>query len=357
MDNIINDSWLLFGLAVAWFISSLLKVKPFKIKNGETKDGHPKYQIVSFSTVIALTGAVLFTALFLSSLVNFQTDTDGVALICLLACLKFVWNGSKQVAYKTQTGLFDLISGKPIETLSTGIHLTDPLLEMATISTNGEPDISADLQELEIEIPQLDWIQSADSGFQVLVKEISFMIELELEDVKQLFDIEGGAEKVRDRIVKFTRDFFRDEIPEFMAEEIDQDKRAVIALLADKLKSDLNKFCEESHYPYRIPDDSKIIIGDTQLEDDYYAAMKKKKLAKLEQKALDVAAKRTTKRLLKRGRELLPNGSEDAQLKAAQVSLGITPKTVEEKSFAVSGDLLGAIKTGLGNMKIHISKN
>jgi hypothetical protein len=250
----------------------------------------------------------------------------------------FIYNGGKSLSYKTQTGVWDNITGKPIGVMKEGdLNWSDSVFTKTTTSVNGEPNVSADLQEIEIVIESTPDIQTKTRGVQAKVKEISFMLHLH-GHIDRLFDIEGGRETILRRINKFTLQFFQDRVGQIEATTLDQDKGTQIRTLADQLKLEVNQFCRDNNYPFDIV--NVVTIGDTELDPSYYAALAKKEIALLTQEALDVDANALLARIDKIGKALLKGTtySDADRLQAAQITLGIVKKDIQFKKFGVDPD-------------------
>lgn len=292
------------------------------------------------SLLIAIAGALYFTYKFLDGVGN--EDYSISPLIFLIVCCLYILAGSKNVAYKTQTAVFSRLSGNPTGViLSAGLNWIDPIFEIATVSVNGTPNISVDLQKLKIEISETPEMQTQTRGIKAKVKHITFMLKLR-GDIRELFDIEGGTKTVRDRIKAFVLEFFLDEIGHTDPVDLDVDKGGTIIRLAEDLKKEVNEFCTENNYPYQIV--STVTIGDTELEKAYYDALSKKALATLNQDAEDIIATRLRQRLVDFGQNVLRNeGSPKEQMEAAMIALKITPKTINDHKYVVDATIAKAL--------------
>lgn len=289
------------------------------------------------TSLVLGTLAIILFAIYFLILLSFQKWSAIWPIIyCLLYCL-YIYEGSKSVALKTATGVVSKVTNEFVGYIGAGLHWADPIFEIVTISVDGVPNKSADLQKLTVEISETPLMQTATRGIQVRIKRINFMLELIASNIQELFNIEGGSETIRERIVEYIDEFFLEKISKLAPEKIDQNKAETIKKLAEELEEEVNEFCKKNNYPYQIS--SKVIIGDTELEAKYYEVLAKKEFMKLEQEALDVESEMIRKRLLDLGNNLLPTASENEKLKAAMVALKITPKTIEEKTFGVSPEI------------------
>jgi hypothetical protein len=337
MENFTTNAWILLGIFIVMLILKLI------------------LPIISYlgkiSLWIALLGAIYFARIFVN-LLNTDTDLNLWPLISCILCCIYIIKGGKTVAYKTTTGVFSKITRKPVGYMNAGsLNWACPIFEIVTISVNGVPGTSADLQELKVLIAETPLMQTATRGIQAKVKKISFMLKLD-GNIAELFNVEGGAKTIRKRIVEFADEFFLDKISHITPEDLDQNKAKIIKKLAADLQREMNEFCKKNHYPYNVS--SQVIIGDTELEPEYYKVLAKKEFASLEQDALDIDATRLKARLLDLGTSLLPTGTENERLKAAMVALKITPKTIEEKSYGVSPEISELMKELAG---IFFKKN
>lgn len=319
-------SWIFFILLAIWIIQKVAGKR--------------------YSTEIAVSGAIIYSAIIVK-MAAFDDDFSYFCLFYLLICLRFIYYGSKQVPFKTQTALFDEITGKPIpgKILQAGIHFTDPILEKVTASTNGEPDVTVDMQEVRIKIHQTPQMQTKTRGIKALVRHIGLMLKLKGGDLSRAFDVEGGVETMKKRIEDYVFEIVNEKISQTEAQRMDQDKKKFIHdELAPFIKDEVNKFCLKpaNNYPYEIDED--VTIGDTELDEIYYIALGKKAITIMEQEAENEKAKMIRERLLETGKFLMPGGSEAEQLRAAQVSLGIVPKTITEKKIALDVDTLQAAR-------------
>lgn len=290
--------------------------------------------------IIAILGfAIIFLALvFIGSWSAFWP-----IIYCLLFCF-YVYKGSKSVAYKTATGVFSRITNKLIGRIEAGLRWADPIYEVVTVSVDGTPNLTVDLQQLEIEIVETQEMHTSTRGIKAKVRNVVMMLEVIKEEIPQLFEIEGGTLTVRERITSYINFFFLDEIGKINPVDLDEDKGNTLKVLAKKLRIAVNRFCRKNLYPYEIPKGSIVTIGDTELEAEYYKVLAKKEFMKLEQDALNVEAEMLKKRVLDLGNSLLPTATENEKLKAAMVALKITPKTIEEKTYGVSTEISVLLK-------------
>jgi len=327
MDQFIFDTGILLGLLVILVVLKLLRIRA--------------------SLFIAISGFVFFAVEFLMILSNDEFNI--IPIIYTLVCGSYIIAGGKKLAYKTQTGVFDEITGQPVAVMKTGTGWADPLFEKTTISVDGPKNISADLQQVKILIESTPAMQTKARGIQAKVKEIVFMLKFietgnDLENMKKLFDIEGGIVTIQKRVFLSTLEFFLDRVGQLLPVKLDTDKCDTLRQLGIDLKVWINNFCHDNNYPYEIPLSSTVTIGDTELDAAYYAVLARKTYEVLEQNAQDVTARRLRKRLIETGKQLLPNGSESEQLAAAKIALGITPKTIQDKKITLDGDLLRAMQ-------------
>lgn len=298
------------------------------------------YEIKS-SLWIAAIGAFIFAYRFYSSIGdNFSLWH----LVFCIICCRYIMAGGKSLALKTASGVFSKVTKKSVGLMEAGsLNWADPLFEVVTISVDGVPNISIDLQKLEITIEETALMQTSTSGIQAKVKNLSFILKLtNIDDIQRLLEIEGGVTTVRKRIIKYVGEIIMILISQLSPEDIDQDKNATIETLADEIELRVNAFCLLNDYPYSII--NTVIIGDTELEQKYYEVLAKKEFTRLEQDGLDVEADRIKVRLIALGTSVLPTGTKDEQLKAAMIALKITPKTLEEKSFGVSPEVAILLK-------------
>jgi hypothetical protein len=323
----VHNSWIfLVFLAVIVYLKLKYPKKSFEMKA---------------SLIVAIMGTIIFATIFITSIEdNFNLWP---LIYCLLFCY-YIYAGGKKVAYKTTTGVFSKKSGEPIGHMNAGsfMNWADPIFEIVTVSVDGVPNKSADLQKLEIIIPETPLMQTSTRGIQAKVKKISFMLKLEAGKLFELLDIEGGAVTVKERIVEYIDEFFLKKISKKSPEDLDQDKENTIKTLAKNLKKEVNDFCNDNNYPYQITGD--VIIADTELEAKYYEVLSKREFTKLEQEAKDVEAKKLRGRLAKFGKQILPNGTEKEQMDAAYIGLGIVKRDINENKIAVDPELIQLVK-------------
>ncbi|HLP86654.1 MAG TPA: hypothetical protein VK153_02150 [Candidatus Paceibacterota bacterium] len=294
------------------------------------------------SLIIAICGAILFAARFIYLLIG---EFNLWPLIFCVICCVFIYKGSKTVAFKTTTGVFSKITQKYVGHMDQGsLNWADPMFEVVTINVDGSPNISLDLQELKIEVLSTPDMHTKVRGIRAKVKNIVFMLEIIEDEMPYLFEIEGGGETIKKRILSFINLFFLDEIGKIDPVDLDEDKGEILKKLASRLKRSVNSFCKKNHYPYKIPNGSIATIGDTELETKYYEVLAKKEFTKLEQDGFDVEAERIRERLLTLGNALLPTATDNEKLKAAMVAIKITPKTIEEKTFGVNTEISALLK-------------
>lgn len=293
--------------------------------------------VMRTSLILGIIAILSFAVIFLAFVFIGSRATFWPMLYCLLFCF-YIYMGAKSVPFKTATAVFSRVTNLMVGRIGAGLHWVDPLFERATTSVDGVPNQTIDLQELKIDIEESTEHHTATKGIKARVKKIVFMLKV-TEDIPRLFDIEGGPETVRERVLGQINFILLDEIGQILPVTLDKDKGNTIKDLAKRLKDRVNQFCQDNDYPYEIPGNSEITIGDTELEAEYYKVLAKKEFMKLEQDALNVEAKMLKKRLLNLGNSLLPTATENEKLKAAMVALKITPKTIEEKTFGVSPEI------------------
>lgn len=295
------------------------------------------------SLILGIIAILTFAIIFLIAIILENWSAFWPIVYCLLFCF-YIYKGAKSVPYKTATGVFSRITNELVGRIEAGLNWADPIYEVITVSVDGTPNLTVDLQQLEIEIVETSEMHTSTRGIKAKVKNVIIMLEVIKEEIPQLFEIEGGTLTVRERITSYINFFFLDEIGKLKPVNLDKDKGETLKDLAEKLKRAVNEFCKKNEYPYEIPPDSVVTIGDTELETKYYEVLAKKEFTKLEQDGFDVEAKRIRTRLLNLGNHLLPTATENEKLKAAMVALKITPKTIEEKSYGVSTEVSVLLK-------------
>ena len=315
MEFVINGSILL-----VLFVIILLS----KVINPETSY---EYKV---SLIVAGFGAIIFAFRFVSIISN-----DGFnlwPLFCLIGCGVYIASGGVKVSYKTVSGVFSTITKKPIGIIRAGTNWVDPWFEEIKANPDGPLNKSLDLQELLIEIPEIPWMQTQKRGVQAKIKNISFMLELN-GDIRNLLNIEGGVKTVRKRINSYIEEFFLEHISMKDPLEIDQNKHKTIKDFTEKLEKEVNYWCLKKKYPYKIKEG--IIISDVELEPEYYKVLAKAEYTRLEQEGKDVEAKALRIRVADFGKHILPNASEQQQIEAAMLALGIIKKDIQERKFAI----------------------
>lgn len=318
----VYNAWWLLGLFIIITLSKVLLPKEsFKIQ---------------LSLIIALGGLIFFGFRFVS---NVADNFNLWPFISCVVCGIYIISGGKTIQAKTISGVQSKFTKRFVGVMNAGTDWADPIFEIVTVSVDGIPNKSADLQKLEIIIPETPLMQTSTRGIQAKVKKISFMLELEEGKMLELLEIEGGVVTVRERVVEYIDEFFLGKISQLSPEKLDQDKKAIIETLAEELKEEVNEFCTDTdnNYPYQIT--GSVIIADTELEVKYYEALSKKEFAKLEQQAKDVEANKLRLRLYKFGKKSLPNASEKEQVEYALVALKVVPREIKENKFAIDPEL------------------
>jgi len=293
---------------------------------------------VSYEFKLSLIIAVLVIIYFsVFTVINLNLFTF---IYCLALCF-FVYKGGNDVPIKTATGVFSTVNNNYLGRMDTGSftlkNWADPIFNKVTANVDGIPNTTIDLQPLKVEVMETPEMQTKTRGIQCVVKNIVLMLKFE-GDMKLLFDIEGSVQTIKERCTSFVLEFFLDKIGEMNPVDLDTDKGNTLRNLGNQLRTELNQFCKDNKYPYKIGKNSTVTIGDTELDKEYYKVLGAKKYAELEQDAEDVKANRLTTRLRSKGLELLPNGTEAEQFAAAKVALGITKETIEKKTFGLDGD-------------------
>ena len=335
MKTLIFDSWILIGLFLIILLSKIVNPR----KSYELK----------ISLILGCIGTIIFSIQFLFFLTGkFHFWPILFSIIFCYICLEYIKSGGKTVKFKTMTAVFSNINGEIIGKMYAGsLNWADPIFEKVTVSIDGIPNISADLQKLEIIIPQSDRMHTAEPGIQAKIRKINFMLVLDsAADIDLLFEIEGGSKTIRERIESCIEKFLIKSIGKIKPEDLDTDRGNILNCLGIDLGLEVNNFCKDT-YPYKVTD--KVNIGDIELDEVYYTALSKEKLAKLEQKAKDAEAVSLKVRLKDLGDSLLPNGTPAEKLAAAQLTLGITKKDTKEIKFSTDGDT-GDILKNIANI-------
>jgi hypothetical protein len=332
--ELINCVWILVTLLVIILISKILIPKESY-----------KYYV---SLVVVIVGVIYFLIRMFTLLsialdpeneFSFSFLAPGIALII---CLIYIYFGGKSLKAKTSSCVVSNVTKEIVGIMNAGdLNWADPLFENVTIDVNGTPNKSIDLRSLRIEIEETPSIQTLKRGIQAKVKNIIIMLQI-TGDIRQVFNVEDGRTTMKKNILDYVEEFFLEKITHLDPEDLDQNKMDTIHYLRSELQSEVNKYCTENGYPYVIS--STPIIGDTELDTKYYEALAKEAFAELDQRALDVEARRIKTRLLDLGKSLLPGSSENEQLKAAMVALKITPKSIEEKTYGASPEILELAK-------------
>ena len=290
------------------------------------------------SLILGIVAVINYTLSFLIILMIESWSIFWPLLYCLLFCY-YLYRGAKTVAFKTTTGVFSQITNKLVGRMNAGTNWADPIFEIVTTNIDGVPNISIDLQELEMEILETPDMHTAIRGIKAKVRNVVFMLEVKENDISQLFEIEGGRSTIKHRILAYSNFFFLDEIGKINPVDLDEDKGNILGNLADKLKIGINYFCLKNNYPYEIPDDSRVTIGDTELDEEYYKVLSRKEYAKLEQDAKDIEAIKLRERISAFGEHNLPNGSKKEQTDYALIGLGIVKKDIQERKYAIDSEL------------------
>lgn len=289
--------------------------------------------------IIAILG---FTIIFLALVLIGSWAAFWPMLYLLLSCL-YIYKGAVSVPFKTATAVFSRVTNLMVGRIGEGLRWADPIFETVTTSVDGIPNQTIDLQELKIDIEESTEHHTATKGIKAKVKKIVFMLEV-TEDIPRLFDIEGGPKTVLERVLGQINFILLDEIGQILPVVLDEDKGNTIKELAERLKDRVNQFCQDNDYPYKIPNNSEVIIGDTELDAEYYKVLAKREYAKLEQKAKDLEAQKLQKRIKLFGKRSLPMGTEKEQEQHALISLGIVKKDIQEKKYSLDTDLVQLAK-------------
>lgn len=270
-------------------------------------------------------------------------DYNLSSLLGFLFCGTLVVMGGKDVAFKTVITVFSKLTNKPIGQMSAGaFNWSCPFT--TKVSTDDSKHKAADLQSLEITIPQIGPVQTKTRGIQVTFHKLSFMLKLVPERLNEIYEVEGGLETMRKKIEDFVFEFFeknaKKKTPEFL--DIDSDGDDPVEWITGELIKEIDKFCNDNSYPYLISlnknVESQITLRSIELDAAYYEALGKKKFAELDADANDLKAQRLMERIKQTGRGILPNSSEQDQAKEAKIALGITPQTFQQNDFGISTD-------------------
>lgn len=289
------------------------------------------------SLILGISAILFFAIVFLITIVIGKWTPIWAIIYFIIFCL-YIYLGSKDVALKTITGVFSRVTNKLIGNMTAGLGWADPIFEKTTTNINGVENESIDLQELEIEIHETSLMHTSKRGIQAKVKNVVFMLEVIENRIPELFEIEGGKETIKNRILSYINFFFLDEIGKILPTDLDEDKGNTLKKLSKKLRKSVNKFCVTEHYPFEIPHHSEVTIGDTELEAEYYKVLAKEEYAKLENKAKDIDAEKLRERIANFGKHNLPNGTEKEQNDHALIALGIVKKDMQENKYAIDSD-------------------
>jgi hypothetical protein len=312
MEQFIQNSW---ACLIVFGIITILKLV------------FPKLSYTWKTSLLVAGVAIIHFAVKFLNLIDNDSFSIWPIIFCIIWCI-FIISGGKTVAYKTVTGVFSRKTREVVGTMHAGaLNWADPIFEITTTSVDGIPNKSADLQELQIKITETPLMHTSTSGIQAKVKRISLMLKL-VGDIRELLEIEGGVSTIRERVTEDVEEYFLKAISHISPTSLDKDKANTIEKLAIDLRTRVNKFCSDNYYPYQIT--KEVIIGDTELEAEYYKVLAKKEFTRLEANAKDLDARRLKKRLLDLGKNLLPTSNEVEQLRQAMISLGITPKDIKE---------------------------
>lgn len=270
-------------------------------------------------------------------------DYNLSSLLGFLFCGTLVVMGGKNVAFKTVITVFSNLTNKPIGQMNTGaFNWSCPFTTKVSIDDTGHK--AADLQSLEITIPQIGPVQTQTRGIRATFHKLSFMLKLVPERLNEIYEIEGGLETMRKKIDDFIFKFFekiaKQKNPEFL--DINSYGADPVEWITELLVKEIDKFCNNNSYPYLISlskdGGSQITLRSIELDAAYYEALGKKRYAELDADANDLKATRLTERIQHTGQGILPNGSEKDQAKEAKIALGITPQTFQQNDFGISSD-------------------
>jgi hypothetical protein len=298
------------------------------------------YQLKT-SFILGSIGLIFYVLYFFKLLINEEYLLSFWPAAGIVTAILYIVAGGRTVAFKTQTGVFSSISGHPVGILNAGsLHWVDPFFERTTVDP-GKDNVSANLKELHILIEKTDELQTADRGIRAVLKEISIMVHL-TGDIREIFEIEGGMETILIRIRSFIDEHLIHEIGHIMPVDLDTDKKNTLNKLTEGLEHSINQYCRRMNYPYQVVNrsnqESDILIGDVELDKAYYEALALKSLTILRNHAKDEDARSLRERLLAMGKQLLPNGTASEQLNAAQISLEIVKKNINETKFGINVD-------------------
>jgi len=324
--ELVNLSWIMIALFLAIVLVKILIPEiSYKLR---------------LSLIIAIVGALIFASIFVATATSLVSNS----LIFCGICLFYIYKGGKTVALKTMSGVFSKVTKKSVGIMNAGsLNWACPIFEVVTVSVDGIPNKSADLQKLKVTIHETPPMQTAKRGIQAKIKHISFMLVLDPDRISDLLEIEGGAETIQERIVEFSEEFFLEQVADLTPEALDQDKKKTIDHLKKHLWKHTEDFCDENGYPYHIVEKS-VVIGDTELDAQYYEALARKEYAKLEQDAKDVEAIALRERISKFGKDLLPGASKKEQTDKALIALAIVKKDISEKRFGIDPEIASLAK-------------
>jgi hypothetical protein len=340
MGTFLFSVWLFFGLTVVVFILKLIAPKE-------------SYELRT-SLIVAIAGFAVYAINFLMFIIDKEYLHALWPALGIAACATYIIAGGRSVAFKTQTAVFSRITGNPIAVLQSGsLKWVDPIFELTTVNP-GVENVSANLKDLPIRIEKSAKLLTKNH-VQAWIKDISFLLHLQ-GDVKELFNIEGGTEIVMERIEHFINEFFIGEISKYLPKDLEEDKHGIIERIAEELEEKINTFCRKMKYPFRVVNNSDseqpdILIGDIELDPKYYESLAKTALAILDNEAKDKDAEALRKRVIDMGKSLLPSGTEAEQINAAQITLGLIQKNINETKLSLGTDMPGLIKEVIAILK------
>jgi hypothetical protein len=318
-SELITNFWILFIFAIAIVI---VKVSIPTIS-----------YYFRLSLIIVFIAMIVFSfkIFFLVGEVDPGNDEDAWRLVSLTLFLllfsAYAIAGGIKGSFKTETIILSKVSGDSVGTMKYKLNWVDPFFEMLS------PSI--DLRKIQLRVASTPDLQTSSRGIKAKVKEISLMIQKK-GDARKILKIEGGFETIKERILSSMDEFFIHRVGSLSPQDLDTDKAATIENMITDLTDELNHFCSNNNYPYKVKD---ILIGDTELDQVYYEALAEKVLTALREEAKDVSAAAIKNRIVDVGNTLLPNGTENEKVQAAQIALNIVKKTIEEKKFGVDMDL------------------
>lgn len=245
---------------------------------------------------------------------------------------------------------------------SSGLAPAEPFTQRFGSNFDAPKNSMIDMRIDWISILKTEEYKTSDGWLAVLVR-ILLPLEVAHENAHWALHFIGGIPAMKENLRNvIIPEFFHDFVPGYSAEVIDGDKNKFHATLSRKLAKYLKDFFRKEKYPFRLT--GRILIGDTQLPNEFYKARTAKNVAEGEQRAKNYETEQLGIRIDTLGEKLLPGHPKKDQTEIAMNAMGLVPRKTTKTEWDLSKNVTDTAKEAIklipknsGKGKLEISLN